>query len=723
MTHHPTSGSTPVRHPAGEPLIRNIRSPKIQPRHLERQALVYVRQSTPHQMWEHPESLARQYELAHHAQVLGWSAQQVVVIDDDQGLSGRSTEQRLGFQRLLTEVALERVGLVLGLEMSRLARSSKDWHHLLELCAMFGTLLADQDGVYNPSDSNDRLLLGLKGTMSDFEAVTMRNRLQRGTLHKAERGELFIAAPFGYLKQPTGELALDPDEQVRETVKLIFDAFDEVGSVYGLMGYLVRNNIRLGVRSRNGPRRGEVEWRRPCRSTLFKLLHHPVYAGAYAFGRKRLPTPTNGPGEPCPRRTGRPEDEWKILLRDRVPAYISWDRFVANQERLCQNRSRLASPGVPRAGAALLAGILYCGTCGRRMSVKYRHPGQPYYRCERHLEQAVERTCHGLDAAGVDNLLADQVQRVLEPAALTLHLQVLEDHQRERERLESHWAKRLERARYECDRAERQHHAVEPENRLVARTLERKWEEALAARQQLQDEYDRFARSQPLQVSDEERQRLLALSRDIPTLWNAEGTSAEDRKEIIRCLVDRVAVSVQQPSERVTVAIHWQGGSVSQHATVRSVASFRQLADADRLRARVVELRTGGSSASRIAEQLNAGGFSSRRPGRPFTKHQVEHLLELHGLTTKRDVVRLGTGEWLIGKLASTLGVGREKLREWFGKGWVHGRQTPTSKLCIIWADADELKRLRRLRAHSKPGVSVHPPELITPKKRPNGSR
>jgi len=720
MTNPPTDTSSlipPVS--SGEPLIRNLRSPKIEPRHLERQALVYVRQSTPHQMWEHPESLARQYELAHHAQALGWPAQQVMVIDDDQGSSGRGIEHRLGFQRLLTEVTLERVGLILGLEMSRLVRSSKDWHHLLELCAMVGTLLADQDGVYNPSDSNDRLLLGLKGTMSEFELFTMRNRLQRGTLHKAERGELFIAAPFGYVKQPTGELVLDPDEQVQETIKLIFDAFDEIGSVYGLMGYLIRNNIRIGVRSRHGPRQGEVEWRRPCRSTLFRLLYHPVYAGAYAFGRKRSRTKSKASGESSRQRTGRPEDEWKILLRDRLPAYISWERYLANQERLRKNRSQSASPGIPRDGTALLAGILYCGGCGRRMNVKYRHRGRPYYRCERHLEQASEPACHGLEAAGVDALLADQVQRVLEPAALTLHLQVLKDHQQERQRLEAHWAKRLERARYESDRAERQYQAVEPENRLVARTLERKWEESLVAYRQLQEDYERFTRTQPLQLSEEEQRRILALSRDIPTLWNAEGTSATDRKEIIRCLVDRVVVAVHHPSERVAVTIHWQGGSVSHHDAVRSVASFHQLANADRLRDRVVELRTSGTSASQIAEQLNAEGFSSRRPGRPFTKHQVEHLLELYGLTSKRDVARLDAGEWPIRKLAEKLEVGREKLREWFAKGWVHGRQTPTSKLCIIWADADELKRLRRLRTHSKPGVSAHPSELITPKKRP----
>ena len=643
---------------------------------------------------------------------------QVLLIDDDQGQSGRSADQRLGFQRLLAELTLDHVGIVLGLEMSRLARSSKDWHHLLELCAVFGALLADQDGIYDPCDSNDRLLLGLKGTMSEFELFTMRNRLERGKLYKAERGELFIAAPPGYLKLPTGQVVLDPDEQARAVIQLIFDAFDEVGTVYGVMRHLVRRKFSLGTRLQHGAQRGELAWRRPILATLFRILHHPIYAGAYAFGRQTTGSHKR-PGEKRRMKIERPEDEWKVLLRDKMPAYITWERYLANQERLRQNRSRRDSLGASRTGNALLAGLLICGTCGRRMVVHYRHKDHPYYRCERHLEQASQQICYGLNAEGVDALVAGLVHQVLAPASLTLHLQAIEDGSRERERLEKHWTQRLERARYDAARAERQYQAVEPENRLVARTLEQKWETALASLRQLQDDYDRFSREQPQRLSEEERQRILALSQDIPTLWNAEGTTPGDRKEIIRCLVERIVVHVRHSSEYVDVAVHWQGGFTSQHEVVRPVQSFAQLRDAVQLRDRIFELKKAGATIPSIAAKLNAEGFSPPRRSQPFGVRQIWSLMSGFGLTTKRETVCLGPDEWMLSALASELAMSREKLREWVRKGWVHGRHSPTQRICVVWADADELERLRRLQSLSRPGVTGYACDLTTPKRKP----
>jgi DNA invertase Pin-like site-specific DNA recombinase len=700
-------------------VVRNLLTTKIGARHHERLAIVYVRQSRPQQVLEHEESRLRQYELAGHATTLGWSEHRVLVIDEDQGQSGRAADHRSGFQRLLTEVTLDHVGVILGLEMSRLARSSKDWHHLLELCALFGTLLGDQDGIYDPNDSNDRLLLGLKGAMSEFELFTMRNRLDRGRLHKAERGELFVSAPLGYLKVPSGQIVLDPDEQARAVIQLVFDKFTEIGSVYGVMHYMVRNQINLGIRPQHGPRRGELVWRRANLATLRKILHHPIYAGAYAFGRCARSSKRRGSGAPRSTGNGRPEDEWNVLLRDRMPAYISWDRYLANRERLRQNLTRLSSRGVARAGSALLAGLLVCGMCGRRFIVHYRHKERPFYRCERHLQQSFERTCYGLNAEGVDELVAKLVHQVLEPASLQLHLRVQEDSQRERQQLEKHWTHRLERARHEAARAERQYQAVEPENRLVGRTLEKQWEAALVALQQVQDDYDRFAQEQLLQLSAESRQQIEALSQDIPALWNAEGTTAADRKEIVRCLVEQVVVHVRPRSEYVDVAIHWQGGFVSQHEVVRPVSTFAHLRDAAQLKARVIELKKAGCTIPNIASTLNDEGFSPPRRCHPFDVRQVWGLLALYGLTTKRDVVQLGPQEWMLGDLAKRLSISREKLREWVRKGWAHGRFTSAQKICVVWADADEVERLRRLQSVSKLGVTGHPPELTTPKKRP----
>src|SRR6266436_8034096 len=338
--------------PSGPSAAFGRRSTAISDRHLSKWAIIYVRQSSTQQIFDHKESRERQYALADYAAALGWPKERILVIDDDQGRSGRTVEQRPGFQRLLAEVTLDHVGLVLGLELSRLSRSSKDWYQLLELCAVFGTLLADQDGIYDANDTNDRLDLGLKGTMSEVELTTMRNRLERGKLHKAERGELILTVPCGYLKLPHGEVVLDPDEQARSTVQLVFDQFDALGSFGKVYRYLARNKIRLGTRMQRGPRRGELEWRPLTRAMLGRMLHHPIYAGAYSYGRRRIDRKRTAADGGKVRMQAVPMSEWKVLQRDRFPAYITWERYLANQQRLEQNRSWPDSVGAPRSGLA-----------------------------------------------------------------------------------------------------------------------------------------------------------------------------------------------------------------------------------------------------------------------------------------------------------------------------------------------------------------------------------
>lgn len=709
--------NTALPESAREPVLQCIRATKIRSQHRERLAIVYVRQSTPQQVIEHQESRLRQYDLAAQAVALGWSQQRVLVIDEDQGQSGRSADHRAGFQRLLAEVTLEHVGLVLGLEMSRLARSSKDWHHLLELCALFGALLADQDGVYDPTDSNDRLLLGLKGTMSEFELFTMRNRLHRGRLHKAERGELFISAPMGYVLLPTGAIVKEPDEQARAVTQLVLDKFAEIGTAYGVLNYLVANGIEFGIRPKRGRQKGELTWRRPTLSMVFRVLHHPWYAGAYAYGRQATERKAVG-GTIRTHQRVLPRSQWKVLKQDVLPAYITWEKYQANQEQLRHNRARFDSRGVARNGDALLGGILVCGNCGRRLRPNYSNPSKPYYLCASHLEEARDRACFGLCAGGIDELVVGQLFKALEPAALELSLRVLEDEHRERARLHQHWEQQCERARFEADRAERQFQAVEPENRLVGRTLEAKWEEALRKQLELEEEWHRFVQTTPRQLSDEERQRVTALSQSVYALWNSAGTTNADRKEIVRCLVDRVVVHVSRNSERVDVTIHWQEGFTSQHEHLRPVKSYQQLAAADQLRQRVTELRQAGSTAKQIAQRLNQEGFSPPHRGNPFSREQVWLLLRRYGLTKRLDALQLAPQEWKLSKLAKHLGVPIKRLRYWAHKGWVHTRRTPTQGLWIAWADADEIERLRRLTARSKHGVCGHPTELTTPKPR-----
>jgi DNA invertase Pin-like site-specific DNA recombinase len=374
-----------------------LRSPKLRPWHLDRVAIVYVRQSTPQQVLDHKESTARQYALADRAVALGWLRDRVVTIDDDLGKSGQSIEGRPGFQRLLAEVALDRVGLILGLEMSRLARSCKDWHQLLELCGRYRVLLADADGLYDPTEHSDRLLLGLHGVMNEAELHVLKQRMHQGKLNKARRGELFATPPIGYVWSPERRWAIDPDQQVQAVVKLIFDQFDREVTMHGLLRYLVHHAIRVPVRPAGGPNKGQLEWHRPSRATLLNLLRNPSYAGAYRYGHRPVDPRQKKPGRPgTGRRACRP-DECLVLIRDHLPAYISWERFEANQTRLAANRNTAATPGAPRNGPSLLAGLVRCGRCGQRMVVRYDGPrGLVSYSCSRAAADYGEPLCQGL---------------------------------------------------------------------------------------------------------------------------------------------------------------------------------------------------------------------------------------------------------------------------------------------------------------------------------------
>lgn len=711
----PALGVTPAAHAAFAGRV----SAKIQADHLQRLAVVYVRQSSPKQVLENRESTARQYAFADQAVALGWPRERVLTIDEDLGKSGRSAEGRSGFQRLAAEVTLNHVGLVLGLEMSRLARSSKDWHAFFEMCGVFGTLIADEDGVYDGNDPNDRLLLGLKGIMSEMELHIMRNRLMRGRENKAQRGEVFHMIPMGYVILPTGQVDFDPDEQAREVVRLVFAKFAQLGSIGGLLRWLIRNDVRLPIRARLGANKGQLEWHRPTCVTLTRMLHHPMYAGAYAYGRR----PTDPKGQFSPANRGQrwvPMERWKVLLKDHLPAYISWDQYLQNQERMQQNRNMFGSQGLARKGAALLAGVLYCGGCGRRMSASYHNRGGVQYSCVRHLREVTELPCAGLAGRVIDEFVSQQVLRALEPAAVELSLKAHADIKSERQRLEKHWQQRRQRARYEVELAQRRYQAVDPENRLVAATLEKRWEELLTQEKQLEEDYDRFSRAAPLHLTDMERARIEALTADIPALWKAPATTNVDRKQIVRCLVERVVLHVRCDSELVDVTLHWAGGYQSQHEITRPVASYAQLRDYKRLMHRLTELREAGHTSPQIASTLNAEGFHTPRHSGDITVPVVHHLLKRRGLigNERSHAELLGTHEWWLTDLARELQMSHLKLRDWAVRGWVHSRQTPVQGYWILWADRDEVQRLGKLVEQSRRGINAYTSSLKTPKKR-----
>jgi DNA invertase Pin-like site-specific DNA recombinase len=678
------------------------RSPKLRPWHLDRVAVVYVRQSTPQQVLDHKESTARQYALADRAVALGWARDRVITIDDDLGRSGQSIEGRPGFQRLLAEVALDRVGLILGLEMSRLARSCKDWHHLLELCGRYRVLLADADGVYDPTDHSDRLLLGLHGVMNEAELHVLKQRMYQGTLNKARRGELFGTPPIGYVRAPGSGWAIDPDEQVQAVVRLIFDQFDRQGTVHGLLRYLVHHQVRVPVRLAGGPGKGQLEWRRPNRVTLQGLLRHPGYAGAYRFGHRPVDPRKRQPGRPATGKQIRRPEDCLVLIRDRLPAYITWDRFEANQQRLADNRNSRSTPGAPRGGPALLAGLVRCGRCGRRMVVRYPGPrDRPSYVCIRGSADHAEPVCQGLSSGrALDELVAGQLLAAVEPAALEASLAAVAGVERERAELARQWELRRERAAYEVDRACRQYQACEPENRLVARELERRWEEALKAQRQLGDEYDRFARSAPAELSDTAVSAIRALAADLPAVWSAPTTTPADRQRVARLLLGRVVVTVDKASERVDVALHWVGGAVRPHALTRAVRRYDQRSDYPRLTARLRVLCEERRTAAAIAAQLNAEGFHPPKRTTRFTRAMVLRLIGQLGLGCREphgSPAGLGPNEYRPAGLAERLAIHRDTVRRWIRVGWVHVRRDDNGHH-VIWADAGELRRLRELR-------------------------
>lgn len=698
-------------------------SSKLQQRHLDRTAVVYVRQSTAHQVLNHRESTARQYSLVNLAVQLGWPADRVEVVDEDQGRSGASVEGRDGFKRLLAELSLDRVGVIIGIELSRLARSNKDWHQLIELCAIFGTMLADQDGLYDPTDYNDRLLLGLRGIMNEAELHVLQGRMHQALLNKAKRGEVYVRAPVGYVKLPTGGLGLDPDEQAQGVVRLIFAEFERRGSVRSVLRFLQENGVRLPIRPHTGPNRGQLEWRPATPSVVNRILRHELYAGMYRFGHKQTDPRRQIAGRPDTGRIVVTPDKYHALIPNHCPAYISEEQYRRNQRRIRDNRFGRTSPGAARSGPSLLAGIVYCGRCGRRMTVAYSgEPPVMRYYCTTGAVDFRSDRCQSLSGKRLDELVADKALSVLQPAALEISLLAASDIDKRQRQLDDHWKQRLERAYIEADRARRQYQLVEPENRLVARELERQWDAALREGQALEQDYARFRQSQPTRLSDSQRAAVRSLAENVPAVWHSPDVENADRRRIIRLLLERVEVVVEGTTDRVDVSLRWSGGFVSRHELLRPVRRYDLTADFEALKARIAELKASGRSYAEIATGLNDEGFQPANQAAKFNDSIVGRLAKklCAELTSvdRRVPVECAHEEWTIVALARELNIPRTTLQTWKDRGWLHvARRLPGVRGQIIyWADDRELDRLRRLRrAKWHYGDPPLPADLTTP--------
>jgi hypothetical protein len=559
--------------------------------------------------------------------------------------------------------------------------------------------------------------------MSEAELHILKDRMYQGKLNKARRGELYSFPPIGYVKLPTGEFAIDPDEQVQAVVRLIFDEFDRQDTLHGLLRYLVHHHVQIPVRARSGVNKGQLEWHRPNRPTLQNLLHHPIYAGAYRYGYRAIDPRKQQPGRPHTGKQVRQPEDCEVLKRDHEPAYITWERFIANIRRLDANRTNKDKPGPAREGPALLKGLLRCGRCRQRMKVRYSGPkNTTYYACTANTSSYGEPLCQSLSGQGLDDLVAAQVLSAVEPAALEASLAAVADIERERDDLLKQWNLRIERVRYDAERAARQYQVCEPENRLVARELERRWEETLRQQRQLEDEFESWKRSAPVRLAEEDLEAIRVLASDLPSLWRAETTTPQDRQRIARLLLEEVTVTVDKESERVDVNLHWVGGQVTEHILSRPVSRYDQQSDYPRLVQRLKELCGKKLSSSEIAEKLNAEGFRPPKRTDHFSRDMVQRLRTELGLPQRKrhgSTEGLAKDEYRPAGLAKKLGVKRDTVVRWMRVGWLNLRRDESGHR-IIWADADELKRLREL--HRLPRTWANKErlaELQKPKQRP----
>jgi DNA invertase Pin-like site-specific DNA recombinase len=681
---------------------------KIQGWHRDRLAVIYVRQSSRQQVVDHGESTRLQYGLADRAVALGWPASRVMVIDEDLGRSAANAAERPGFARLVAEITMGHVGLVLGLEMSRLARAGRDWHQLIELCSLAGALLADADGVYDPNWYNDRLLLGLKGTMTEVELHLIKQRMASGRLAKAGRGELAVPLPAGYVRQPSGEVALDPDEQVQAVVRLVFGLFEQLGTVHAVLRFLVEHRVQIGMRERSGPGKGEVVWRAPHQQGLVNMLRNPAYAGIYAYGRSRTEPSRRLPGH---EHSGRVRcldaGEWLVRIEGALPAYISAGQYERNLARMAANRARAESLGAPREGPALLGGLVACGICGHRMQVSYERSRQGLtgrYSCQRRHDTYGEPRCQQMAARFLDDHVVAQVLSALAPAALELSVTAARQVEAHRAEVDRIWRQRLERADFLCDRARRQYQLAEPENRLVVRQLEREWEAALAERAGLTEEYERHQRQRPPRLSAAELAAIRALASDIPALWAAPTTTAADRKRLLRAVIESVQVTADGATERVQATVTWAGGHQTHAALSRPVARIEQLSYYPALTGRIAALAGQGLDSAVIADRLAAEGFRTPRLHERFHAGEIQHLIRRLGLRPGLDndprtgQGSLGPGQWWLATLAREIGMPTATLFGWLKRGWITGRQdTRPPYRWIVTADPAEVERLRAL--------------------------
>jgi len=649
---------------------------KITAEHLHRCAIVYVRQSSTTQVEHNRESTARQYELAERATKLGWRRDQVKVIDEDLGVSGSGLTERTGFTRMAAEVALGQVGIVLGLEVSRLARNNADWYRLLDLCGLTHTLIGDGDGIYHPGLFNDRLVLGLKGTMSEAELHVLRARLLGGIRNKAARGELHRGLPVGLVRgEADGQVLLHPDESVRAAIHAVFERFAELGSARRVWLWFRSQGLRFPLHSNT---LADLRWVTPTYTKIHQVLTNPFYAGVYVYGRTQQTCYLDEGGRVRKRIRQRSREQWPVFIRDHHAGYIDWNTFEANQKRLAQNiRPRPhQSGGAVREGAALLQGLAVCGHCGRRLAVHYsgRYSAPGYHCAGRNIVNGRGEYCLNIGGVQIDAAVAEAFLAALAPAGVEASLQAIEQLDADHETTLAQFRRDVERARYNAQRAERRYRAVDPENRLVARGLEAEWESSLQELKTAESELSDREHARPHSLTREERDKILALGKDLKRIWFAPTTSDRDRKELLRTLLEDVTLRVERDRYNAHLTLRWRGGLFSEVDVLLPHSQPSPIRTADdtidllrRLAAHYPD--------TKIAGILNRQGRTTAT-GLPFTANRVASLRTHWEIPCFEAKQQVQDGECMtIEKAARSLGLAPSTLHRWLNDGFIAGEQ------------------------------------------------
>lgn len=667
----------------------------VTPHHLARQALIYIRQSTPHQVLTNQESLNLQYALKEKARMLGWREADIVVIDADLGLTGAAASHREGFKELSARVTLGQVGIILSSEVMRLSRNCSDWYPLLDICGYRGCLIADRDGIYDPATPNGRLLLGLKGTLSEMELFAIRSRLTAGLLNKAERGDLALQLPTGLVRDELGRVQKDPNLEVQGRIALIFETFLRLCSASKVLQNL--NEHQLLVPRRN--RFGDVVWKKPTVATILFILKNPAYAGAFVYGRTRTLRHAASPSDISLKRL--PIDEWRICVHDKYPEYISWATFERIQNMLQDNYAeydRNKTRGIPRAGKALLHGLMYCGACGHKMVVQYK--GGTRYICNYLRQQHGCPVCQYLPADPIDTWVVGTFFEALSPVELDAYNQAISTKQSIDKELSRARKQQLTRLRYEAELAERQYRRVDPDNRLVAVELERRWEVALRELQQAEEETARHpAQEEPeLVLSPELRGVFEEIGRRLPEIWPTEVLTQPQRKALLRCLIDKV-VAHRVSRDAVQVRVVWKGGETTTATVPVTVGALADLSFAEAMEARTIELFHQGHDDAAIAKDLTGQGY--RSPQRDFVLTSTVKTIRLrHALMQKRSQShpRRVPGKLTIPQLTTMLALSQHWLYDRIHKGTIQVAKDPATKLYLFPDDPATLALLTELK-------------------------